>query len=157
MKNKVLIVITFLMLISLITFSCCSQTTSSDAQVTTITLERTACHGTCPVYLLTVSDNGTVVFDGREYVKTLGKTMSTIDKAKVAQLVFEFNKINYFSLKDSYQEVTITDQASAITSITTGGKSKTIKHYLGDLNAPSQLKDLENKIDEIVNSALWIK
>jgi hypothetical protein len=120
-------------------------------------LERTACHGTCPVYKLTISDNGTFIFEGKEYVKTTGIKQTTVSKSVVDQIVSEFNKINYFSLNDSYITMTITDQANVITSITLNGKTKTIKHYLGDLNAPKQLTDLENKIDQIVNSDQWIK
>jgi hypothetical protein len=155
MKRAITTVILLLMLASVAAVSC-GPVTEATGPVT-ITLERTACHGTCPVYLLTVSDNGTVIFDGREYVKNPGKIVSTISKQKVEQLAAEFNKINYFSLKDSYTQVTITDQASAITSITEGNKMKMIRHYLGDQSAPAQLKELENKIDDIVNTAAWIK
>ena len=65
--------------------------------------------------------------------------------------------MNYFSLNDKYNERTITDAPSVITSITIDGKTKTIEHYHGDFNAPEQLIELENRIDEIINSKQWIK
>src|SRR5947208_1474873 len=37
-----------------------------------ITLERSTCFGTCPDYKLTVTGDGTVVFEGREFVKVKG-------------------------------------------------------------------------------------
>ena len=51
-----------------------------------------------------------------------------------------------------------TDHPSAFTSIRINGKSKTINHYLGCLEpkVPKGLTELENKIDEIVNTAQWL-
>jgi hypothetical protein len=159
MKPAVICCIIMLALLNTIFVACSpsSNTEANNSQGTVVTLERTACHGTCPVYKLTVSDNGTLVFEGKDYTKTSGIKQTTISKSVVDQIVSEFNKINYFSLNDSYVAVTITDQANAITSITLSGKTKTIKHYLGDLDAPKQLTDLENKIDELVKSDQWIK
>lgn len=122
-----------------------------------ITLERTACFGTCPVYTLTIQGDGTVVYDGKEFVKTKGTSETSITQEKIEQLISEFEKVDYFSLNDSYTERTITDAQSVITSITIDGKPKTIEHYHGDFSAPKQLTELEDRIDEIVNSEQWIK
>ena len=72
-------------------------------------------------------------------------------------MVSEFERVGYFSLSDAYEERVITDASSATTSITVEGKTKTIRHYHGDLNAPKELTELEDKIDQIVNSAQWVK
>ncbi|MFC2005424.1 DUF6438 domain-containing protein [Chloroflexota bacterium] len=122
-----------------------------------ITLERTACFGFCPVYTLTIHGDGTVVYEGKDFVKTKGRAEITITKEKVKQLVSAFEKIDFFSLNDNYTERTITDAQSVITSITVDGKTKTIEHYHGDFNAPEELSELEDMIDEIVNSEQWIK
>ena len=50
-----------------------------------------------------------------------------------------------------------TDMPSAFTSLTVDGKTKTVRHYHGDFSAPKELTELEDKIDEIVNSNQWIK
>lgn len=41
---------------------------------------------------------------------------------------------------------------SAITLLTINGKTKTVRHYHCDFSAPEQLTELEDIIDEIVNS-----
>jgi hypothetical protein len=69
---------------------------------TKITLKRTECFGTCPNYTLTISGDGTVTFEGRQFVKKTGIFKSSISIKKVQQLIAEFNKANYFSLKDKY-------------------------------------------------------
>jgi hypothetical protein len=126
-----------------------------------ITLERTECFGFCPAYKLTIIADGSVVFEGRRFVKQEGVTISSVSPERLKQLMAEFERVNFFSLEDDYSEIRLscpTDQPSAITSIMIKGKSKTVNHYLGCLEpkVPKGLTELENKIDEIVNTAQWL-
>jgi hypothetical protein len=126
-----------------------------------ITLERTECFGFCPAYKLTIIADGSVVFEGRRFVKQEGVTISSVSPERLKQLMAEFDRVNFFSLEDDYSEIRLscpTDQPSAITSIRIKGKSKTVNHYLGCLEpkVPKGLTELENKIDEIVNTAQWL-
>jgi len=75
----------------------------------------------------------------------------------VRQLISEFKKAEYFSFYTNYKDRHVTDMPSAITYININGVAKSIRHYHGDSNAPRELTELENKIDEIVNSDQWIK
>ena len=130
---------------------------SSTSEELVITLERTPCFGKCPVYSLKIKGEGTVIYSGVDFVKTKGIQETTISLEALNQLLTEFEKVDYFSLSDSYTKFGKSDMPSANTSISIGGQTKAIKHYLGDLTAPKQLTALENKIDELVNSAQWIK
>ena len=129
---------------------------------TLITLERTPCFGECPSYKLTISADGTVVYEGRQDVKQSGTIKSRISRAQIKQLVAEFERVNYFSLRDSYSgEVcpeTWTDHPSAVTSLRLNGRSKTVRHYHGckGLAELAKLTDLERRIDRIVNTARWV-
>ena len=158
MKKYLLIVIVSCLVAVVAGIWAVNQTpTSGEQDEVVITLERTACFGFCPVYTLTVQGDGTVVYEGIDFVRVKGRAEITITKEKVEQLVSEFKEVDYFSLNDKYNERTITDAPSVITSITIDGKTKTIEHYHGDFNAPEQLIELENRIDEIINSKQWIK
>ena len=158
MKKYLLIVIVSCLVAVVAGIWAVNQTpTSGEQDEVVITLERTACFGFCPVYTLTVQGDGTVVYEGKDFVRVKGRAEITITKEKVEQLVSEFKEVDYFSLNDKYNERTITDAPSVITSITIDGKTKTIEHYHGDFNAPEQLTELENRIDEIINSKQWIK
>jgi uncharacterized protein DUF6438 len=130
-----------------------------------ITLERTECYGTCPVYKLTITADGAVVFEGRRFVIEEGKTIkSAIPQKRLKELMAGFDRVRFFSLEDEYTnnrrvcERSRTDQPSAITSIRINGKSKTINHYNGcsGPKVPKELTELEDKIDEIVNTAQWL-
>ena len=156
--KKLLLAIVFLALVAIPITGCTSaKSNASNNQDVVITLERTACFGTCPVYSLTIRGDGTVAYEGKEFVDVKGEAETTISQDQVDQLVSEFEKVDYFSLNDSYIERTVTDLPTVITSISIEGKTKEIEHYRGDFSAPEKLTKLEDKIDEIVNSDQWIK
>ena len=129
--------------------------TPRDMKEVVITLERTACFGICPVYRLTIYGDGRVVYEGIRCVRIEGTRTATISENKIDELITEFRKIDFFSLKDSYEEHNATDMPSAFTSLIINGETKTIRHYHGDFSAPQRLTELENKIDQIVSSDQW--
>src|SRR5918994_1065450 len=69
---------------------------------TIITLRRTDCFYTCSDYLVTISADGTVNYEGYANVKVKGKAKTQIPREKVQLLVAAFVKAKYFSLRDSY-------------------------------------------------------
>jgi acetamidase/formamidase len=130
-----------------------------------ITLERTACFGTCPIYTLTIKSDGSVTFNGKRFTKTTGAANGKITQADFRALVSEFEKINYFSLPDAYAPGTkecprmVTDMPSANTSIRLSGRAKSVAHYYGcgTEGALPKLTALETKIDEVAGAQKWIK
>ena len=128
-----------------------------------ITLERTACYGTCPIYKLIIKADGSILFEGERFTKTKGKAEGEISKEKVRKLIEEFKKVDYFNLNGKYDCYQMTDNPSAVTSIQINGKKKSIDHYhgCGDGNDKfekelSKLTELENNIDEIVGTQKWV-
>jgi hypothetical protein len=133
--------------------------------VPVITLERGACFGSCPVYKLTIYDDGTVEYEGKEFVRVRGKATGQITTEALQKLIGEFEKIDYLKLDDNYQPGNKncpeewTDHPNAITSLNWQGTQKTIGHYHGCKGSAvlDQLTALEDKIDEVVNTKRWIK
>jgi hypothetical protein len=130
---------------------------------TLITMERTACFGTCPMYKLSIYGDGRVVFEGEEYVKQKGRIESSITLDKVQKLLKEFKQIKYFDLKSQYTDKDCpqiwTDNPAAITSLRLNGKTKTVNHYYGcqGLEILEKLTELEKKIDDTVDVDQWVK
>jgi hypothetical protein len=131
-----------------------------------ITLERTACYGTCPIYKVSVFENGEVIYNGEKYVKTLGIVKYKVDTNIIKILINEFLKVSYFSLKENYfrkilsvkidengDEIEefelVTDLPTTFTSFSYNGKFHKIRNYYG---APALLDSLEIKIEELLNT-----
>lgn len=164
-------------LIASLAAACCAcfpettrlQTTKPGAQTvpqdTLITLERTGCYGMCPIYKVSISADGTVVFEGSRFVKKVGTARAAISQDQIRELIGAFEKINYLELRDQYVKPDdgckqwLTDNPSAITSITSNGTSKSVTHYYGcrGLDLLKELERLEQAIDDAVNSAQWIR
>jgi hypothetical protein len=126
-----------------------------------ITLERTACLGTCPVYSVRISSDGRVDYEGKQFVRVVGHAGATLAAGEFASLVKAFEQIDFFALDDSYRFVVhpdgsrsaVTDLPTTITSIQLGERAKTVVDYVG---APAALHDLERRIDADAGTMRWI-
>jgi hypothetical protein len=121
-----------------------------------IRLKRTPCYGTCPAYMLTIKADGKVSFFGQDFTEVKGQAEGEISKEKVKELIAEFKKANFFELDDNYTSKNCaTDNPTVRTTLFINSKVKKIEHDLG-CEAPKELTDLENNIDEIVGTKKWI-
>jgi hypothetical protein len=123
---------------------------------TIINLQRTGCFGICPVYDITIFEDGTVAYKGEKFVGEVGNRKADIGKAKVQQLLAEIENEGYFSLQDRYDDEIVPDLPSAVTYVRNGRQEKRVFHYLGDAKAPEKLSKLEEAIDEAANSRQWV-
>lgn len=134
--------------------------------VFTIALERTACFGKCPTYRVTIDSRGSITWQGHDYVDQPGSTTVLGDAKKARELAEMILGSCFFDMKDEYRQP-VTDHPWANTTVTIGNRTKTIRHYLGDedsngesvdgvCSAPTALTRIENKIDEVTNTARWI-
>jgi NADH:ubiquinone oxidoreductase subunit E len=120
-----------------------------------ITLERTPCFGACPVYTVTILQDGTVIYEGTDFVTVAGEQTSQITPETVEVMVEAFENAGYFEWNAEYTDQNVTDLPSVTTSVTRDGETHQITHYTGDYSAPLVLSFLENWIDEMVGTAAW--
>lgn len=120
------------------------------------TLERGACYGVCPIYKLTVREDGTVEYDGERFVKVRGKAEGRLDAAGVSRLKQAFETARFGSFAAAYEQHSITDMPTAVVSFGDGAKAKVVRHYFGDESAPAALTALEQELDAIVQVEQWI-
>jgi len=118
-----------------------------------ITLERTACFGTCPVYTVTMRDDGSVEYDGRSFVRVPGKFSWKIDPAIVRALAEEMSRAGFFELKNEYTGM-VTDMPTTYTSLSVGSRSKHVKDYF---DAPPKLMELEKRIDDVSGAKGYVR
>jgi membrane dipeptidase len=118
-----------------------------------ISLERTACFGFCPVYSVTLRDDGSVTYSGKEHVKVTGNQTWKIDPGAVRALAQEMQDAGFFELQDQYRAM-VTDHPTVFTSLTAGGRTKRVMNYVA---GPPKLKDLEEKIDRVAGTRKYVK
>ena len=159
-------------LVLLIGLAACARRTgtSSEAQhpnqdlgggAPVISLERTSCFGTCPVYTISVTASGQVTCEGRAHVPRLGVAKAEIPRQRVDSLLIELERAGYFGFAGRYAVSEpacgryVTDLPSAIISVTRGSRTKRIEHDHGCGSAPGALAVLEKRIDEVLGSEQW--
>ena len=118
-----------------------------------ITLQRTACFGFCPVYSVTIRDDGTVAYEGHEHTKVQGAQTWKIDPSKVRALAKEMQDAGYFDLENEYRAM-VTDHPTTYTSLTMGSRTKKVKNYVA---GPPRLKEMEERIDLVAGTQKYVK
>jgi hypothetical protein len=138
-----------------------AQSSQSTTSGPVITLERTACFGSCPVYTMSVSSSGEVQYEGRAHVRKVGAATGRVPRERVDSLLSELDRGGYFTFAERYTSPEpacgryVTDSPSVITSVTLRGRTKRITHDYGCGGAPGALVVLEHRIDEALNSDQW--
>ncbi|MGH7526774.1 MAG: DUF6438 domain-containing protein [Gemmatimonadales bacterium] len=126
-----------------------------------ITLERTPCFGSCPVYQVSIARSGLIRWEGKNHVAQPGPASAQIPSERVDSLVNELRAGGYFDFAERYVLDApacgqyATDSPTVITSVTLEGGSKRIQHDYGCSGAPPELGRLERRIDEVAGVARW--
>ena len=121
-----------------------------------ITLERTACMGSCPAYKVDLSANG-VVFDGYYFVAAPGRHALGIDPVQVRALAQKFVNDDFYSMEPKY-EYGVTDNPTFTLSIDIDGHRKKVVDYVGDeMGMPEIISDLEDAVDSLAATNRWIQ
>ena len=148
-------------LAALLLFMAAKNFAAAEDQPISISLERTACFGSCPSYVLTILADGSVTFEGRQYVKKKGLFKKSIKPSKLAPIFKKIEEIHFWELEDSYRIKKnpdgsfsmITDMPTQYVTVKTSTKSKRVEDYFG---TPAGLGELEQLIDEIAGTSKWI-
>lgn len=132
----------------------------ADLKTVTISLERGACYGSCPVYTVTIHGDGRVTYAGKAYVKVKEAKDGHVDVATIRALMGEFARAKFLSLPEDYSLEKCacrqcTDMASAITELSVRGVTHRVHHDFGCGCAPKALFELEHAIDKAVQVEQW--
>jgi hypothetical protein len=130
----------------------------------------------CPFYKMTIFADGVVELEPKYYKNeneqsklVTGEIIkSKITEDEVKELISEFEKIDFYSLKDKYDTgmdnsfdhcpIYLTDSSKAIISFTSNGRTKKVEHDHGcsGTTVLYKLTNLENKIAKTVNIQKWL-
>lgn len=112
---------------------------------------KTACFGACAVFNLTINSNGKMLYNGFANVKNIGSFQSILTESELKDLIFIFEKNDFWNLDDKYTDH-VTDLPSTFITYKKGSKVKEIEDYYG---APKKLKEIENYIDNLIDKKDW--
>ncbi len=111
-----------------------------------ISLQRTACFGTCPIYKIEIFSDGSGIYTGTRFVENIGITKFSLSETQLNLILTKAEAIGFTSMKEEYSEP-ISDLPTTFIQI----KDKRIRDYTG---APKTLKNLENLIDQLYQKAI---
>ncbi len=132
---------------------------------TLIVLQRGACEHRCAVYKVIIFADGTAIFDGRHYVRQPTVIRTSIGLDSLGKLLEKAAVVRFFEMKERYApdasngcDSVKSDAPTAIVSVSSGSRSKTIVHYIGCAGRESEeLSQFEEEIDRAVNTVRWVK
>jgi hypothetical protein len=103
---------------------------------------------------LAIEGDGSVVYEGKRNVSAVGTRKGQIKPAVVRDLAQKFREIGYFDFARNYGSCK--DGAVVVTSGTLDGKSNEVVDE-GCGVGPPEFHQLEDEIDRITNSKVWIR
>lgn len=144
-----LVAVIFVGLATVLTRQSGAQTNASDNF--SITLERTGCLGSCPVYKVTILGDGSVRYEGEDYVRIKGIHEKTIPISAVQKLVQKLRYEGFFRWEEA--KTVCLDFPDVNITATLDGQSK---HVLEGCNTPGKVLRLAYEIDRITGAKRWI-
>ncbi|SDK17526.1 hypothetical protein SAMN05421823_10263 [Catalinimonas alkaloidigena] len=133
-----------LMLALVFAAGACRSQKDTEARLPVLTIEKTPCFGRCPTYKASVYEDGTVFYEGRQFVAKEGTYEFQAPAEQVKQWLQEAKQLGYFQLEDEYP-TKATDLPSTITSVRLDGKTKQITAVE---NVPPALRAFQTKLHE---------
>jgi len=160
-RTSIPLVLYALILSASCTVGCHSITRPKDPNSVSVTLKRTACEGTCPVYTVSIHGSGQVEYLGEWQVDVPGLQTGSIPPEKVKELLEDFEQIHFYGLQNKYFE-DCTDLPTAIISISVDGKAKEVSNYYGGCQRAKSgpqvdLATLADRIDNAAGAKRWVK
>jgi hypothetical protein len=140
-----------LLLVFLVLFACGSSKKGTEIKEIKkeliISLERTPCYGTCPIYKIKIFSDGSAFYHGERFVEKIGNYEFSVSKETLNYILKKADEIGFFELEDKYT-ANITDLPKTITFIKNGKHKKRVVDYYG---APKTLKEFESLVDGCID------
>ncbi len=154
-----------LLLIALATAACGGRgaaNSAAPAGTVAVRLERGPCYGRCPEYVVEILEDGTVQYDGRKNVTTVGAQRATIAASAVRSLQQQFADAGYTSADSAYVEGAkgcgryLPDGPRTVLGARMGATLKAVQLDAGCTGAPKYLQTLAARVDSVARTSRWI-
>ena len=132
-------------------FGCKSSKVKSGAEIPIIMMEKTSCMGECPTFKFEVYLDNTAYYSGKANVLNIGEFTATLTDQQLDYLKNSFAEADYFSFANVYSAA-VTDLPTTYIYYNNGKENSKVTDYYG---APEELKTLEKKIQDFIDSIEW--
>lgn len=139
--------LSFFIFISLVGFAC------SYNHIHSIKMERTACFGKCPWYIIEIFEDGRVTYEGIKDCDRIGYYEGYIDQGDAREMINRFEDRKIKNAQDEYfANIMDVPYLNYTFSLDKNHRSKQIKHANF---GPKWLLDLGLEVDDVVKEVLW--
>ncbi len=117
-----------------------------------ISLRRTPCYGTCPVYEVVFHRDGRAEYHAKQHLPQLGDFLGKVYPGDYARLCYLIESSGFKAFKPNYR-ANWTDDTTCIVTITKGSTLTAVSDY-GSVG-PIQLWAIQQTLDSIRNGTEW--
>jgi len=140
--------------ILVVAFSACAKKASKTPSVTYVKMERTACFGRCPAYMVEIYKNGLIRYTGRQFTEYTGVYESNIGSKEATKLLKKFADNRVDTCREVYDN-NIPDLPGLYFGFKINGKDKTIANASF---GPKYFGTLSNEVDKYAKPGIgWKK
>jgi len=116
-----------------------------------VMMHKGACFGSCPVYTLTIDNQGNATYDGERFTEKVGKHKMKIKKSELQAIAKQLSDMNFFALSEDYKS-DVADLPLVNISHTNKGLSKMVK---GKDRRPESLLELQSLLEKVAQTEGW--
>ncbi|MEM1216042.1 MAG: DUF6438 domain-containing protein [Bacteroidota bacterium] len=109
------------------------------------------CFGSCPVYTLTIYENGIASYEGQRFTDRMGLHTKLLDRTTYQALLKAFDEADMWSFQNAYK-AQIPDLATVTITYYKDGESKAVK---GKDGRPAKIVELDKMLTQIAESSGW--
>ena len=127
-----------------------TQTILDDSEL--ISVVKGACHGSCPIYTLTILNNGKCNFNGKRFCKKLGAFTANLSNIELDLLKQKIAGLDMASYPDQIQSMIPDFPSTEITCDLEDGTPKSVWWRSG---APGELEEMAVLLDKFRQDLSW--
>lgn len=113
-----------------------------------LSMERTPCFGTCPVYKIEINNTGTLTWTGIRFTEREHIWSRQLSSDEMKLLWQEVQRSGYFEMAAEYDDPSLSDAPSVLMELQGNGKNHKVKDRV---RGPEALRQLESMIDTLAN------
>lgn len=120
-----------------------------------VSLEKTYCYGTCPVYKFQLYRDGYVKYKGIEHTPLKGDYYGFLEDSDRTDILRMAIQLNILDLKDSYVDQGVTDLPTTILTLRLGSKVKRIETM--GLKPPDEFITFDKYLEGVIKQIYFVQ